>query len=183
MKKENMLVLGLIALAFAGLYVYTSSTTAGLKNSVAGQDSNNAASPLATAKVSSSDLSGGIGWKDYTPGLAIAEKQNKNVFLYFGAQWCSFCRKLKQTTFKDKKILAYLKENFISIHVDTDKNPKLSTEWQVKGLPTMWFLEPDGSKIDRIPGYLDAGQLLQILRYIHTKSYETMEFGEFVKQG
>ncbi|MCP4720250.1 MAG: thioredoxin fold domain-containing protein, partial [Desulfobacteraceae bacterium] len=86
-------------------------------------------------------------------------------------------------TFKDKRILAYLEENFVSIQVDTEENQALSNEWKVKGLPTLWFLESDGEKIDSIPGYLDADQLLLILKYIHTKSYNTMSFQDFMKQG
>jgi len=71
----------------------------------------------------------------------------------------------------------------VSIQVDTDKNKALAEEWRVKGLPTLWFLEPDGTRISSIPGYMDATQLLQILKFIHTRSYETMDFQEFIKQG
>lgn len=176
MKKENVLVAALIVIAFGSVYLFNSSkhtqtaSSAGPAQAIAG--------PVDTANAPA-----GISWKDYTPGLAQARADNKSVFLYFQAAWCSYCVKLKKTTFKDKAVLAYLDENFVSIEVDTDKNPKLATEWNVKGLPTMWFLESDGKKINHLPGYVEPKQMLQILKYIHTKSYDKMSFQEFIQQG
>ncbi len=174
MKKENIFVVVLIALAIAGGLVYNRSTPS---------EPRFQAAVLSESGVTSKIGNTSIGWNEYTPGMAMAAKGNKPIFLYFHAAWCSYCTKLKKTTFKDKKILAFLEKNFVSIQVDTDKNQALSNEWKVKGLPTLWFLEPDGTKINSIPGYLDAAQLLPVLKYIYTSSYNTMEFKDFIKQG
>ena len=180
MKKENVLVVVLIALAVAGGFFYNTSKTpeALIQAAVLSE-------PVSqTAKETTSGIKKtAIGWKDYTPGMAMAGKVSKPIFLYFHASWCTYCTKLKKTTFKDKKVLAYLEKNFVSIQVDTDESQALSKEWKVKGLPTLWFLEPDGTKINSIPGYLDSAQLLLVLKYIHTKSYNTMGFQDFMKQG
>ena len=180
MKKENVLVVVLIALAIAGGIFYNSS-----KESGPVIQASTVSEPLSEiVEKTTLEMKGtAIGWKDYTPGMAMAAKASKSIFLYFHAPWCTYCTKLKQTTFKDKKILAYLEKNFISIQVNTDKNKVLSNEWKVKGLPTLWFLESDGTKINSIPGYLDAAQLLLVLKYIHTKSYDKMSFQDFMKQG
>lgn len=177
MKKENILVVALIALAIAGGLLYNRSIQS--EPSLQAAVLSESGLEGATSKIGNT----GIGWNEYTPGMAIAARGDKPIFLYFHASWCSYCTKLKKTTFKDKKILAFLEKNFISIQVDTDKNQALSNEWKVKGLPTLWFLKSDGTKINNIPGYLDAAQLLPILKYIHTKSYNTMEFKDFIKQG
>ena len=165
MKKENILVLALVGIAVAGvLMVYHSKS-----GKITGQGIAQAGGATA------------IAWQGYAQGMDLAEKQNKHIFLYFHADWCTYCRKLKETTFKDAAVLAYLEENFISMAVDTDKDKKLSAQWKVKGLPTMWFLGPDRSKISSLPGYVDKKQFLNILKYIHTKGYDTMSFHEFVK--
>ena len=57
----------------------------------------------------------------------------------------------------------------------------MAAQWNVKGLPTMWFLKSDRSKISSIPGYVDKKQFLHILKYIHTQSYEKMNFQQFMK--
>ncbi|MCP3942818.1 MAG: thioredoxin family protein [Desulfobacteraceae bacterium] len=180
MKKENILVVVLVVLAVAGGYIYnTTKSSEPLAQGVIPLKPESKTAVENSSKINESDIS----WKGYTPGLALAGKTNKPIFLYFSATWCTYCAKLKQTTFKDKRILEYLEKNFVSIQVDTDKNQKLSNEWKVRGLPTLWFLEPDGTKINSIPGYLNANQLLLVLKYIHTKSYSTTSFQDFMKQG
>jgi thioredoxin-related protein len=190
MRKENVLVVALVVIVLGGIYGFNflgpnrSSTKAIATEPSQPRISDPAPSQTAADQTPAQPVSGAaIDWKDYTPGMALAGKENKNIFLYFHAPWCTYCTKLKQTTFKDKKVLAYLNENFISIQVNTDIHKELADKWQVKGLPTMWFVEPDGSRINRMPGYVDAPQLLQILKYVHTQSYTTMEFSEFVKNG
>lgn len=180
MKKENVLVVVLMVLAIAGGIIYNRSESSApvIQAAVASE-----ASAKTSEKTNLAMIGTAIGWQDYTPGMATAAKGSKSIFLYFHAPWCTYCTKLKKTTFKDKKILAYLEKNFVSIQVNTDKNKVLSNEWKVKGLPTLWFLEPDGTKINSIPGYLDAAQLLLVLKYIHTKNYDKMSFQEFMKQG
>lgn len=179
MRKENVLVVALVVIALSGIYLFNQ-----MNNDMPDQAAVDIPAPAVAAQNNTLQAnSSGITWKDYTPGMALAKKEDKSIFLYFHAQWCTYCTKLKKTTFKDPDVMAYLNDNFVSIQVDTDKNKKLAQQWRVKGLPTLWFLEPSGKKINNMPGYVDAGQLLQILKYVHTKSYNTMEFHEFVKQG
>ncbi|MFN2358318.1 MAG: thioredoxin family protein [Desulfotignum sp.] len=190
MKKENILVIVLVAMAFAGVFWYFAGPVTQQNPFKAGDTDSGEPIPAPAAPVTgNADLvtdntqeTPGIDWKEYTPGLGMAKKQDKNIFLYFYAQWCTYCTKLKKTTFLDQKVLDYLEKNFISISVDTDHDQALAQTWQVKGLPTMWFLTPEGNKINSLPGYVDGAQLFQILRYIHTKSYDTMSFQEFLKQ-
>lgn len=177
MKKENILVVVLVVIALGAVVVFNS-----LKSPEPGVVPAREESGSASDSAASLDNGAGIDWKDYTPGMALAREKDKSIFLYFHAPWCTYCTKLKMTTFKDEEIMAYLKANFICVQVDTDQNKALATEWQVTGLPTLWFLDSAGKKIDRMPGYVTVAQLIQILKYIHTKSYETMEFNEFVKQ-
>ena len=169
MKKENILVITIICIAIIGFALYNNSKSERQTDFIQGKES----SPKSNAS--------NIDWKSYAKGLELAKSQNKPVFLYFHADWCTYCVRLKKTTFKDKTILTYLKNNFISIAVDTDKNQELATQWKVKGLPTMWFLKSNNSKINSIPGYVDKKQFLHILKYIQTQSYEKMNFSDFVK--
>ncbi|MDZ7664763.1 MAG: thioredoxin family protein [Desulfotignum sp.] len=186
MKKEQVFVVILVVLGLAGIYWYTGSTpdsrqTPELNDSLTRQVTETVTDRVTDAKNPGSGT-GGILWNDYTPGLTRAKNQEKNIFLYFYAQWCTYCTKLKQTTFVDEKVQSYLDDHFISISVDTDQNQTLSRNWQVTGLPTMWFLTPEGDRISSLPGYVDGPQLLKILKYIHTNSYHTMSFEQFVRQ-
>lgn len=184
MKKENVLVIALIAIGFAAVTLFLSGKPRQAPVEAADQRSPDKVALQVTDSVTVAPAeTTGIAWKDYTPGMARARGQNKNVFLYFHASWCTYCVKLKKTTFLDEKIQTYLNDNFISISVDTDLNQVLANEWKVRGLPTMWFLTPEGKQIYSFPGYVDSARLLEVLRYVHTKSYEAMSFQEFVQNG
>ncbi len=169
MKKEGMLISLLIGMAVAGVIFYHYSQSK--KPSLQGADTRIPVVPDGSK----------ITWQGFEDGMANARTLGKPVFLYFHAEWCSYCIKLKKTTFKDKKVLSYLFENFVSISVDSDKYPKLTKQWKVIGLPTLWFLKPDGTKIANIPGYVTHDQLENILKYVHTKKYETITFNDYMK--
>ena len=173
MRKENVLVvvLALCIVAGGALYFWQ-----GQNQSV--QPAHAGDSETITAKAVN-----GIDWQSYTSGLAQAEESDKPVFLYFHAEWCTYCGQLKETTFKDDRVQAYLAENFISISVDTDQQQSIAGAWGVRGLPTLWFLEPDSKKISSLPGYVGPDQFYLILKFIKTRSYEKMTFQEFVQKG
>lgn len=173
MKKENILVIGIICIAVAGIIIYSTS-----ESTISESEKTDIKSQTESQKT---EINSDIDWKGYLQGLEVAKDAKKPVFLYFHAEWCTYCKKLKQTTFKNSAVLEYLKNNFISIKVDTDKKRELAKQWNVKGLPTLWFLESDNSKISSIPGYVDEKHFLSILKYIHTKSYDEMSFPEFVE--
>ena len=114
MKKENVLVVALIVIAMGGIYVF---------NALNSKGGDTGEALVATASVPNAQdgseqglayagTSSGIQWKDYTPGMAMARKENKSIFLYFHAPWCTYCVKLKKTSFKDEQVLAYLNANF-----------------------------------------------------------------------
>jgi len=189
MKKENILVVAIICIVIAGAVVYMKSNSpnhvnAGVNAEVntetnAGLKDNNDAIEHNTnlTAVKSSN----IDWKPYTQGLNLAKAEKKPVFLYFHADWCKYCTKLKKTTFVDKDVFNYLNNNFISIKIDTEKEKDLAMQWGIKGLPNLWFLKADNSKISNIPGYVGPDQFLNILKYIRTQSYDKMSFSDFLK--
>ncbi len=179
MKKENILVVAIVCIAIVVTAFYMKSKPKNIAN--AGVQKNvdeivERKKSLTAAKGSS------IDWQPYKEGLALAKVQNKPVFLYFHADWCRYCQMLKQTTFVDKTVLNYLSDNFISITIDTEKEKDLSLEWGIKGLPNLWFLKADNSKISNYPGYAGPEQFINVLKYIRTESYEKMSFSDFLKK-
>ncbi len=187
MKKENVLVVALIVLAVGAVVIHHYKKAPEQPAQQSAKPSvEKPVEPLVEAPAMPAEkpqaTKNGISWQTYESGLLTAKQTNKNIFLYFHAQWCTYCTQLKARTFSDKKVQSYLNDHFVSIAVDADKNQNIARQYQVTGLPTMWFLKPDGSKISNLPGYVEADQLRTILEYIQTKSYETMSFRDFVNK-
>ncbi len=179
MRKENILVVAIICIAIAGALIYFNLKPE--NNANANSVAHQAARSIEQKQILTASKTSSIDWQFYAKGLDIAKTQDKPVFLYFHADWCTYCTKLKKTTFVDKDVLNYLNDNFISITIDTEKEKAFARQWEIKGLPSIWFLKSNSSKISNLPGYVGPDQFLAILKYIRTQSYEKMSFPEFVK--
>jgi len=93
--------------------------------------------------------------------LKKAKGDNKVVMVDFHADWCSPCRKLKDTTWKDAKVQSWLRDQAVAVKIDVDKAEELSGQHNISGSPGLVFLRPDGSEMGRLIGYRDADVVLK----------------------
>lgn len=109
-----------------------------------------------------------IDWHTYESGLARSKFEKKKVFLYFHAEWCTYCAEMDRTTFKDPAVIATLNRNFIPVRVDSERETAAAALFRVKGLPDLWFLAESGEVIGHRPGFIPADQLMKILNVVMT---------------
>lgn len=123
----------------------------------------------------------GIKWYTYKQGIELSKIEGGKIFLYFYADWCTYCKKMEKETFNDDSVVSYLNDNFIPIKVNSDRDIKTALDFGVKGLPSSWFIEENGERISNLPGFIAADILLNILKYINTDSYKEMPFRKFMQ--
>jgi thioredoxin-related protein len=123
-----------------------------------------------------------INWYSYDKGIAMSKEEGKKIFLYFWAEWCSYCTTMAKETFVDSSVIDYLNSHFISIKVDFDREKKAASDYEIRGLPSTWFISERGDKIGNRPGFISAKELLPMLKYIYSDSYKTMTLKTFLKQ-
>ena len=107
---------------------------------------------------------------------------DRKFFIYFHADWCGYCHKLKKNAFANAEIIEYINKNYIPVKVDTDREKRLAARFGVQSLPDLRFLTTAGEDLARWPGYIEKDHLLDMLQFIHTDSFGKMSFSEFVKQ-
>lgn len=97
--------------------------------------------------------------------FARARAENKPLLLYWGASWCPPCNQLKATLF-NRQEFASLSRNFVAVYVDGDLPgaQKLGSRFKVSGYPTTVLFTPAGQEITRLPGEVDAPQVLAVLQ-------------------
>ncbi|HEY6226054.1 MAG TPA: thioredoxin family protein [Verrucomicrobiae bacterium] len=84
--------------------------------------------------------------------LAKAEKENKNVILKFGANWCGWCHKLSGLFHDNSEIAKILEENYILVLIDVDAghNSDVVTRYgnpTQHGLPVLVVLDKAGKQL------------------------------------
>jgi thiol:disulfide interchange protein len=107
-----------------------------------------------------------IQWvANISEGLKSARQANKPLLVYFHADWCSWCRRMVRDTLSAREVIG-LSRNFICVKVDTDKDPQVSREYKVTGLPTIIFLDPEGKVIKRVVGFRNSADLTGIMKEV-----------------
>src|SRR5688572_5715744 len=113
----------------------------------------------------------GVAWvqaatdADVDAAFARARAENKPVLLYWGATWCPPCNQLSATLFPRQDFIARSRA-FVPVYVDGDRPgaQKLGARFKVRGYPTMVLLDPQGRELSRLPGEVDAPQVLALLQ-------------------
>jgi len=98
--------------------------------------------------------------------LAKAKSENKNVMIDFYTDWCNWCVELDKVVYANSEVAEYANEEQINWKIDAEKGEgiELTKRYNVKGFPTIIFIDPDGKEIDRIVGFLKPADFLKVIK-------------------
>ena len=135
-----------------------------------------------------------VQWTPFTQGVKNASAKGKYVFVDLYTDWCGYCKKLDDVTFKAAPVIAELDKHFVSIKLDAESDMPLvwkgqkttgrdlSMQWKVEGFPTMIFLSPKGDIIGSFSSYAEPDLMLKLLTYISSGARERkVSFDDYLK--
>lgn len=68
----------------------------------------------------------------------------------FFTTWCPPCKELDETTWTDARVIEWLGQHTVPLEVDAERAPTLAQHYGIASYPTLLFVRPDGSEIERI---------------------------------
>ena len=96
-----------------------------------------------------------------------AKGEGKLFFVDFYASWCTPCKWMEESTFRDPEVVEVMSSKYVPYKVDIDNQEgyKLKQKYGVKLLPTLLIFNKDGELVERIEETLDARKLSTLLKF------------------
>jgi thiol-disulfide isomerase/thioredoxin len=131
---------------------FTSFDEDAVTNTKDAKEQSNATKPAQRAIGQKVDLQ-----DDYEAALKLAQLEQRPLLVIFGADWCTWCRKLEKE-FDAEEADAILKQ-WIVVKVDVDAEPELAQEMSASSLPGLRVLGTDQTVVASKEGYLPLAEL------------------------
>ncbi len=126
-------------------------------------------------------------------------KQPKPILFDVYTNWCGWCKEMDRTTYKNKKLISYINENYYAIKLNAESpdsmffnNKKYGFKKKYKSnefaefllssqmqFPTTVFLSTIDATPAPLPGYLSASDMEAPLKYFGEGFYKSQTFVEF----
>ena len=146
-----------------------------------------------------------INWMTFQEAVKLNETAPKKIFIDVFTDWCGWCKKMDQTTFKNKDVVDYMNENFYAVKFNAECNDTIvfgeytfvnaggangrKGTHQLAGAllqgrlsyPSYVFMDEKNQLLTVAPGYMEAKDFLPILKYFGTNAYLKKSFKDYIK--
>jgi hypothetical protein len=103
-------------------------------------------------------------WRAWAPAVfEQAARENRLVLLDLTAQWCTACRRMDETGFRDPRVLETLRRHYLPVRADIEREPEIARRYGVPGVPAVIVLDARGNAIMQRSGYLEPDWLYWML--------------------
>ncbi|WNJ19579.1 DUF255 domain-containing protein [Pontibacter sp. G13] len=144
-----------------------------------------------------------IEWLSMEEALRRNEENPRKFLIDIYTDWCGWCKKLDQTTFRDPNLVELVNRHFYAVKLDGEFQGDILFQGKnysfVKtgnrgyhalasmlmqgrnSYPTVAFLDETGKPIGPIPGYRDAKEMQKVITYFAGEFYTFMDLPNFLK--
>ncbi|MCK9455447.1 MAG: thioredoxin family protein [Sulfurimonas sp.] len=88
-----------------------------------------------------------LDWpNDYEEALVDAKKENKDIYLFIGSEYCKYCEKFEKEVLSQDEVIQRLKKSYVLIYLSRDIDD-IPEEFETTPVPRHYFLTKDGKVI------------------------------------
>lgn len=107
-----------------------------------------------------------IVWeKNIESAQNLANNSDKNIMIFFTADWCSPCRIMKRQVFADNEVMKAIDTKVVpvEINIDDPNSEALVKQYNIGATPTTIFIDAKGKVIDYAVGKVEKTKFLEML--------------------
>lgn len=95
----------------------------------------------------------------------LANNSDKNIMVFFTAEWCSPCRIMKREVFADQEVKNAMDAKVVSIEINIDdpNTEALVKQYNIGATPTTIFIDTEGNVINYAVGKVGKAKFLEML--------------------
>ncbi len=82
----------------------------------------------------------------------------------------------------DADIDTMLKKDFVYVRINVDKTTEIAKLYGVRGFPSSWFLDPSGTRIVEVPGYVEKPLFRKVLQFVKGGFYRTSDINAYLRK-
>ena len=154
--------------------------------------------------ISSADAQKKVNWMSWEDAMAASETSPKKVYVDIYTDWCGYCKKMDNSTFKDPAIVKYLNDNFYPVKFNAEQKKSITfndTEFNYiqsgargvhelayallngqLGYPAFVVLDEEFSRILISPGFKGADAVMMEMVFAADEKYKTTPWATFQNQ-
>jgi thioredoxin-related protein len=119
-----------------------------------------------------------VEWKGWNAGLKAASASGRPVVVDVYTDWCRWCKQMDREVYGRADVSRYLDAKFVAVKLNAESAEAvayrgrsltaraLASSFDVSGYPTTIFLTANGEHLANVPGYIEPGRFLLLLRYV-----------------
>lgn len=108
-----------------------------------------------------------VQWKEWsTEVLHQAHRERRLILLDLTAEWCQFCRKMDEVTYRNQDVVELINRQFVPVRVDDKGRSELAVRYQGVVRPATIILDAKGNELIRKPGYLQPQWMVWLLQAV-----------------
>ena len=109
-----------------------------------------------------------INWqKDIFTAHDVSLKTGKPILIVFGADWCTYCKKLDEYTLSHPGMTKYVNSSFVPVYLDFDREKRIVDILKIDKIPCTVVLSPHADLLSKQFGYLRPVAYHDVLQKAH----------------